>query len=252
MEIGLTGSVTIVTGAGRGLGAAVVERFQQEGAVVYALDLAQEQRIDGATFLQTDVTSEADVEASVAEVISRSKRIDALVNCAAVIGPIGNIHDITVEEWRRTLDVNLTGTFIACRAVLPVMLAQKKGRIVNFASGSGVVNNSGQAPYNASKAAVISLTKTVAQDVYPHGVGINAICPGNVDTPLMESFFQQDVSTLSPEVQKNQRFHHQMAKEGLIWQPHEVMDLIVFLASAASNHVSGQFIRMATKYDPGA
>jgi NAD(P)-dependent dehydrogenase (short-subunit alcohol dehydrogenase family) len=251
VNVNLGGSVAIVTGGGRGLGAGVSTRFRAEGAEVVVFDLRREVEIEGTTFLETDVTDEEQVDKAVADVVERFGHIDTLVNCAGVMGPLGPIDTITVDSWRRTLDINLNGTFIATRAVLPTMLAAGKGSIVNFASGSGVDHQSGQAPYNASKAAVISLTKTVARDVHIAGVRINAVCPGNCNTPLIQGFLEQDISDELPKIQENQRLHREMTEAGLIWEPEEVMDLVVFLASDAGSHLNGQFVRMTTKYDPG-
>ena len=195
MDVNLAGSIAVVTGGGRGLGAGVARRFTDEGASVVIFDLRCEETVPGATFFETDVTDESAVQRAVDDVLSRFGKIDALVTTAGVMGPLGPIEAITVDGWRETLNVNLNGTFIACRAVLPPMLECRKGTIVTFASGSGVDHQSGQAPYNASKAAVISLTKTIARDVHESGVRINAICPGNVNTPLIRGFLEQDVSS---------------------------------------------------------
>jgi NAD(P)-dependent dehydrogenase (short-subunit alcohol dehydrogenase family) len=250
MEVGLQDEVVVVTGGGRGLGAGVVGRCLEEGAEVIVLDLRQEKTFPAATFIETDVTDERQVESAVAKTLKEFGRIDVLVNCAGIMGPLGPVTGISVADWRRTLEINLTGTFIPCRAVLNSMIEHRKGSIVNFASGSGVDHQSGQAPYNASKAGVISLTKTLARDVHEFSVRINAICPGNVNTPLIRGFLEQDVSKAHPRIQENQRLHKEMTAKGLIWEPHEVMDLVVFLASDAGNHLNGQFVRMSTKYDP--
>jgi NAD(P)-dependent dehydrogenase (short-subunit alcohol dehydrogenase family) len=250
MELSLRGSVAVVTGAGRGLGCAAATRLLAEGSEVALLDLRQEEPVPGTTFIPTDVTDETAVTDAIATVLSAHGRIDVLVNCAGVIGPLGPITRVTPADWRRTLDVNLTGTFLMCRAVLPTMLDRGSGRIVNFASGAAVEHSGGQAPYNASKAGVISLTKTVARDVHLAGVRINAICPGNVDTEFTREFLAQDLSTEAASVAENQRSYKELLAQGLVWQPDEVLDLIVFLVSPAGSHLNGQFIRMSTKSQP--
>jgi len=138
------------------------------------------------------------------------------VNCAGVIGPVGAVQQTAPDEWRRTIDINLTGTFMSCRAVLPRMLERRSGQIVNFASAAGVEHSAGQAAYNASKAAVISLTKTLGREVHGSGVRVNAICPGPVDTPLIGEFLDQDSSEMAERVRRNHVAHQDMKDEGIV------------------------------------
>jgi NAD(P)-dependent dehydrogenase (short-subunit alcohol dehydrogenase family) len=250
VELTLAGAVAIVTGAGRGLGRATAERLLAEEANVAALDVAWDEPLLDVMRITTDVTNDDAVAAAVAKVVSAHGRVDLLVNCAGVIGPLGPLPSIAVPEWRRTLDVNLTGTFLACRAVLPTMLAQRAGSIINFASGAAVDHPAGQAPYNASKAGVISLTKTISREIHLAGVRINAVCPANVDTQFQDEFLAHDLSENGLAIGANQVQYRDLRDKGLIWRPEEVLDLVVFLASPAGSHINGQFIRMSAKSEP--
>jgi NAD(P)-dependent dehydrogenase (short-subunit alcohol dehydrogenase family) len=218
---------------------------------VAVLDRAVEEEVEAARWIPTDVTDEEQARGAVADVLDSTGRIDVLVNCAGVIGPVAPAQLIPLAEWRRTIEVNLTGTFVMCAAVLPALLARGEGRIVNFASAAGVENQAGQAAYNASKAGVISLTKTLAREVHRAGVRVNAVCPAAVSTPLLDEFLDQELPSQEAELVANQRAHRAEIDAGLTWAPDEVMDLVVFLASPAGSHVSGQFVRMATKAEPG-
>jgi NAD(P)-dependent dehydrogenase (short-subunit alcohol dehydrogenase family) len=240
VDVGLTGLCGIVTGGGRGLGAAVAARLVAEGVQVTVLDLTREEQLDGTTFVAADVTDEAQVDAAVRSVLTDAARLDVLVNCAGILGPFGSLGEFSVESWRRTLEVNLTGTFIVCRAVAPRMVGSGGGSIVNFASGSGVEHPPARAAYNVSKAGVISLTKTMANDYHAQGLRVNAVCPGRVNTQMTRDY--EEGAPARGEAQSD---------PDEFWERDEVLDTIVFLASAAGRHLNGQFVRMTGKFDPG-
>jgi 3-oxoacyl-[acyl-carrier protein] reductase len=201
----LEGRIALVTGGGSGIGAAICERFGAEGATVIVADRdadAAARIAAGITRGQAqalDVTDSAAVDRLVAEIVERHGRLDVLVNSAGVDDPpvkaaiaaqvaAGEPVDITAtmtdEQWRRTMSVNLDGTFFCTRAALRAMLAQRSGSIVNIASAAGVNPVAGLPHYSASKAAVIALTRSVGKEVAGRGVRVNAIAPGAVDTPM--------------------------------------------------------------------
>jgi NAD(P)-dependent dehydrogenase (short-subunit alcohol dehydrogenase family) len=251
MNADLAGTVTVVTGGGRGLGAAVARRFVAEGSKVVVLDLAVEEETPNVDWIEADVTAEDQLAQAVERILATHGTIDALVNCAGLIGPLAPVQLADPERWKRTIEVNLTGTFLSCRAVLPGMLERRSGRIINFASAAGVEYGPGRSAYCASKAAVISLTKTLAREVHETGVRVNAICPGPVDTPMMEEFLDRGAPELAESVQDDQIAMKELRDAGGVWLADQVLDLIVFLASAAGSRLSGQFIRMSSKTDPG-
>jgi NAD(P)-dependent dehydrogenase (short-subunit alcohol dehydrogenase family) len=185
----LTGKVALVTGAGSGIGRAISIRFAQEGARVAAASRTREtveetaQLAGGETLaLQADVSDEASVGAMVEKTLARFGRIDILVNNAG-IGTTKSILECEPEEWDRVFAVNVRGVYLSTRAVLPGMLAQGEGVIINIASALGLVGVPKRAAYCASKGAVITLTKQVATEYAGQGVRCNCICPGTVDSP---------------------------------------------------------------------
>jgi NAD(P)-dependent dehydrogenase (short-subunit alcohol dehydrogenase family) len=185
----LAGKVALVTGAGSGIGRAISIRFAREGASVAAasrtLESVEEtaQLAGGETLaLQADVSDEASVGVMVEKTLARFGRIDILVNNAG-IGTTKSILECEPEEWDRVFAVNVRGVYLSTRAVLPGMLAQGEGVIINIASALGLVGVPKRAAYCASKGAVITLTKQVATEYAGQGVRCNCICPGTVDSP---------------------------------------------------------------------
>jgi 3-oxoacyl-[acyl-carrier protein] reductase len=186
-RLDLQGRTAIVTGGASGLGAAIVQRLAASGARVRAWDLAPpagpgHQGIDHAA---VDVTRWDAVHDAAAQALQALGRIDILVNSAGVAGANAPTWDYPVAEWRRVLDVNLDGTFHACKAVAPAMVREGYGRIVNVASVAGKEGNPNAAAYAASKGAVIAFTKALGKELAQTGVLANCITPAAIDTPLL-------------------------------------------------------------------
>jgi NAD(P)-dependent dehydrogenase (short-subunit alcohol dehydrogenase family) len=186
----LSGKVALVTGAASGLGRATAERFAAEGASVAFVDLRAPEVPDNCLGLVADVTDEASIEAAVAATIARFGRIDVLYANAGVPSA-GAVHETSLAEWQRVVDVNLTGVFLSARAVLPDMLARGSGSILLQASVGGITGVRRIAPYAASKGGVVALTMQMAADYSERGIRVNAICPGTVRTPLVEAVFRE-------------------------------------------------------------
>lgn len=222
--------VCIVTGAAQGIGAAVVDRFLAEGAIVYAFDVApgEAQDTDHLVVRTLDVTDLHGWTEQATEIEARHHRIDVLVNNAGLVGSYASITDIDLADWSRIVDVNMNGTFYGMRSVLPVMRRVGCGSVVNISSIWGVVGASGVAAYQASKGAVSTMTKNAAMTYAPDGIRVNSVHPGLITTPMTDA---QD-PTLSAQLVA-------VTPLGRAGRPSEVAAAVTFLASDESSYVTG-------------
>lgn len=164
----------LVTGGLSGIGAAVAAHLKAQGCEVLAADIHEE----------ADVVVDVSDPKAVAAATAAVGRVDILVNSAGIVGPNGPYQDVTDADWARTIEVNLTGTFLMCRAVIPQMVARGWGRVVNLASMAGKDGNPGLVPYSAAKAGVIGLTKALGKELATTGVLVNAVAPAVIETPM--------------------------------------------------------------------
>jgi NAD(P)-dependent dehydrogenase (short-subunit alcohol dehydrogenase family) len=237
----LADRVALITGSASGIGSACALRFAREGAVVVGLDSAGEgderwreavRVAPAAHAYPADVREEGSVAAAIAAALARFGRLDVVVNSAGVAGG-GPVHLLPVEEWDRVLGVNLKGTFLVCKHVLPAMMEQRRGSIVNIASIEGLEASEGGSAYNASKAGVILLTRNMAMDYARVGVRVNAVCPGFVDTPMFRQVM--DLPGLEPYRARIVEAH-QLGRTGT---PEEIASAALFLASDEASFVTG-------------
>ncbi len=245
----LDGKIALVTGGRGGIGRAVVARFLQEGATVYAADLTEQGSLaehddDGSRFVEMNVADEEAVRAGMAQVHLDCGKLDILVNTAG-IEIEKTIEDTTLEEWNRSFAVNCTGTFLTSKHALPLLRTTASSgasaSIINFGSYDGFIADPGLAAYCATKGAVHALTRAMACDHGPEGIRVNAICPGYIDTPMLQSFFAGDGSggggkTLD-QLQQAVRNVHPMRTYGT---PKDIANLVNWLASDEARYASGQ------------
>lgn len=234
----MEGLVAAITGSGKGLGKAIAERFFGEGARVALWDIDLElvkQMRDGldpsgdtAITAHVNITNEAEVDRAVSETLERFGRIDVLVNNAG-ISRHRPIEEMTVEMFESVMKVNVTGTFICCRAVTPIMKKQGGGKIVNISSLAGRTGRPGVAVnYATAKAAVIGLTQTLARELGPSRIYVNAIAPGPILTDQTQQY--------APEIFASWNVGRAVPKDGL---PKDVADAALYLASRRSDWVTG-------------
>ncbi len=242
--------VTIVTGGSRGIGGATVRRFVEEGAKVVIFDMLDEEgtalaKSLGAkvTYQNVDITKEASVSAAVRKVADAHGRIDILVNNAGIPGVNKFAHEVEVAEWDRVFDVNVKGMFLCTKHVLPHMMKQKAGSIVNFSSIYGLIGNIDLPPYHATKGAVLMMTKTDAICYAPYGIRVNAVHPGSTMTELFMK--------AAESYPAGKQAYLDMMKEKhplCLGEPVDVANCVLFLASDEARFVTGASLVMDGGY----
>ena len=253
MKIDFSGQVAIVTGAGGGIGRAVSIALSDVGAKVLLVDLSKEsgqeteaqinQRGGTAFFVSADVSQAQDVEAYVKVALDTWGQIDIFMNNAAWQGEISSIINYPVEMFDKVMAINVRGVFLGLKYVLPAMIKQGKGAVINTASLGAYIGTRNLGPYTASKHAVLGLTKTAALEVARKGVRVNAVCPGPVDTEmirLIES--EQAQGQLTATQLREQRAAS--IPDGRYADPAEVANLMLYLASDYASHVTGQGVQI--------
>jgi len=231
----LEGKTAFVTGGTGGIGSAICARFAREGAQVIAADLSQPGELpDQVEFAAYDVTDEKNCQNTFATLAERWDKLDILVN-AAGIEIEKTIEDTTLEEWNRIFAINVTGMFLTSKYALPLLRKSDGASVINFGSYDGYIADPGLAAYCATKGAVHALTRAMACDHGPEGIRVNAICPGYVDTPMLQSFFGEsgDIESLKKAV----RDVHPTRTYGT---PKDIANLVNWLASDEARYASGQ------------
>jgi NAD(P)-dependent dehydrogenase (short-subunit alcohol dehydrogenase family) len=249
----MDGKVALITGAASGIGAACALRIAQEGGQIAGLDVQEISDGDwgeavalagNAPFAKVDVRDGEAVRSAIADIEDRLGRIDVLVNSAGVAGG-GAIHMISEEDWDRVMDINLRGTWLTARAVVIGMLERGSGSIINIASVEGIEGFEGGSAYNASKGAVITLTKNMAIDFGRKGIRVNAVCPGFIQTPLLAGTFElEGLEAVRDKIADA----HQLGRLG---EPVEIANAVLFLASDEASFVTGHAMVVDGGYTAG-
>lgn len=225
---GLEGRTVIVTGGGSGIGAATVERLRGIGATAVAWDIAGLEDADPDHARTLDVTDEAAVEAGIADVVTRHGALYGFVNCAGTLGRPSRLVRQSVDEARRTFELNTHAVLAAMKHAITAMVPQEEGAIVNVASNAALQARVGLAPYSASKAATLAYTRTAAREHGRHGIRVNAVCPGGTVTPMMGRPDEGAAAELLETIPL-----------GRFARPDEIAATIVFLLSEEAAYVSG-------------
>jgi NAD(P)-dependent dehydrogenase (short-subunit alcohol dehydrogenase family) len=239
----LAGKVAIVTGSGSGIGRATAQLFSKEGAKVTVLDrdkAAGEETValilaagGDAAFSMADVSKSSDLQKAVETTVERYGKLNVLVNNAA-IQVLAKLVDTSEEDWDRVHSVNLKGVFLGCKFAIPAMLQAGGGTIVNMASVLGFVGDPDLAAYCAAKGGVIALTRVAALTYGPQGIRVNCICPGDVETPLVQDYFEKDAD---PKALREMVYSKYALRR--IAAPEEIAKAALFLASEESSFVTG-------------
>ena len=208
-QIDLNGRVAVITGGAQGIGYAAAERMLKSGASVVLWDIDADRLAQAETALSTlgkvkgqvvELTVEADIEAATKDAMALHGRIDILVNNAGITGGNAATWELDPAVWRRVIDVNLVGPYLTSRAVVPVMVAQGYGRIINIASVAGKEGNPNASHYSASKAGLIALTKSLAKELATKGVLVNAVSPAAAKTAIFDTMTQQHIDFMLSKI----------------------------------------------------
>jgi NAD(P)-dependent dehydrogenase (short-subunit alcohol dehydrogenase family) len=254
----LEGKVAIVTGGGGGIGRVIALRYVREGASV-VLAGPTEQKIKSvekeiaskggrAVSVHADVAEEADVQRIVAAALTAFSKIDILVNNAGVAGPTALVQNIKREDWDRTFAINLTGAFLCAKHVLPHLIEQRSGCILNITSIAGLQAYAYRSPYCASKWGMIGLTQTLAQEGGPYGITVNAIAPGPVAGPRIESVIRNRAAEMKlPYEEVVKQYIEPTALKRMV-EEEDIAAMAVFLASPEGSNITGETLNISAGY----
>jgi NAD(P)-dependent dehydrogenase (short-subunit alcohol dehydrogenase family) len=233
----LASQIAVVTGGSQGLGLAIAKRLLAEGASLELWDIdeaslaAAERELDAGVRVRTarvDVASEASVDTARDQALSHWGKVSILVNNAGVGGPIARLWDVSLVDWQRVIDINLTGVFLCCRAFVPSMLEADYGRIVNIASIAGKEASPTISPYASAKHGVIGLTKTLGRELATSGVTVNCVAPAVIETALTAAWPRDHVENLLSKIPM-----------GRFGRPEELAALVVWIASSEASFNTG-------------
>ncbi len=254
----LSGQVALVTGGAVGIGKCIALRLARDGADVCIISpeeaelaaTADEIRELGrrAESVVLNISYEEQVRAAVARTRETLGPIDILVNNAGIAGPTAEVGEIELDEWNEVLAVNLTGAFLCCKTVAPQMIERRRGRIVNISSIAGKIGYPLRSPYATSKWGLVGLTLTLAKELGPHNVTVNAICPGPVEGNRIRRVIEDRAKELHRSCDEVRAEYLQTTVLGRMVTEDDVAAMVAYLASSAGDNITGQAIDIAAGY----
>jgi NAD(P)-dependent dehydrogenase (short-subunit alcohol dehydrogenase family) len=252
----LEGQIAVVTGGGQGIGEQIALRLAREGATVAIADINETGARKAAEaiaaqggrktrVIPTDISDEQQVIALMADALAIGGRIDILVNNSGIMGPVKNIEEVTLDEWRATMAVNLDGMFLCCKHVVPIMKRQGGGSIVNIASVTGKRPLAQRAPYATSKLGVIGLTRTLAAELGRWKVRVNAVCPGAVTGPRQDLVYDGIVKYSGKSLDQVRAERAELSALKTFVDPRHVAAVVAFLCTEDAAMMTGQDINVS-------
>lgn len=241
-----SGPVVLITAGAAGIGRAMAEAFISQGHRVHVCDIDQGaidaflQANPEASATHADIADVAQVDQVFAELADRHGRLDILVNNAGIAGPTAHVEDIDAGDWDQTIAVNLNGQFYCARRAVPMLKAVRGGSIINMSSSVAFSGCPMRAPYTAAKWAVIGFTKTLAMELGPDGIRVNAICPGSVEGPRIDAVIERDAQRRGIAAEEIRDLYLRQSSLRSFISAEDVANLAVFLASDAGAKISGQ------------
>ena len=233
----LENKVAIITGGAQGIGKATVKRFAQEGAIIIIWDVNEikassaidelKEISENIEFQKVDVTSLDSVTTAVNEIVSKHKKIDILINNAGITRD-ASLFKMTPDQWKQVIDVNLTGVFNCTKAVAPIMVENKSGKIVNTSSVVGLYGNFGQTNYVATKSGIIGMTKVWARELGRKGINVNAVAPGFIATEMVDTVPEKVIDMLKEKTPL-----------GKLGDPEDIANAYLFLVSDEAKYITG-------------
>lgn len=246
MDMGLRGKRVLITAGASGLGLVMAESFLANGCKVWVTDVdaqALERLKSSQPTLRaelSDASSEEDVDRLFEMISAEEGGLDVLVNNAGIAGPTGYVETLNKADWDRTLAVNITGQFLCARRAIPLLKQADAGVMINLSSAAGHLGFAGRSAYSASKWAVVGFTKTLAIELGPYGVRVNAILPGAVEGERIRAVIAAKAKTRGQAVEEVAQMYESQASLGRFVEPQDIANMAVFLASNAARNISGQ------------
>jgi NAD(P)-dependent dehydrogenase (short-subunit alcohol dehydrogenase family) len=248
LDAGLAGRRVLVTAGAAGIGLAIVKRLLAHGAHVFVCDVDEvalgsfAKSNPQAHAVNADVSSDADVDRMFAGVRDNLGGLDALINNAGIAGPTGAVEEIDPTEWRRCIEIDLTGQFLCARRAVPMLKAAGGGSIINMSSAAGRHGYAYRTPYSAAKFGIIGFTQSLAKELGPANIRVNAILPGIIEGPRIERVIRDRAAQLDVSYGAMEKAYLERVSLRRMTSPHDVAAMIAFLLSDAGINISGQSI----------